>query len=352
MTRETLDFYARHQDCIAQGFNTEENSPDPYGGPIFCPTHFKKALGCFLVDTFDRKYVDYTCGRGTNVLGYANEPIIKAIEDAANRGTLTMPFACDDEVTTAEKMKEFFPFVEVFKFHSSLKEAYELCSAVAMTKTGKTEVALDINKVTEKTACVFIDPTMTENEKANVKLLEYARIKCDDIGALLIFDESFSAFRHKNKSVSTSCGVLPDLLILGGALGGGLYLSAVGGSKELMNSDKYRVTNNFSANAVTLSACGEFLTQIKKKDMALLWESGKKFVSQFNEAASGVARIKGSGTYGTLQAPKEFYQMCADAGIIFSYRWFFSFPLIEETEKTISIVKDVCMKLKTQGIQK
>ncbi|MGH9304530.1 MAG: glutamate-1-semialdehyde 2,1-aminomutase, partial [Acidimicrobiales bacterium] len=65
--------------------------------------------------------------------------------------------------------------------------------------------------------------------------LEGLRRACDEVGALLIFDEVISGFRVARGTVSGLAGVTPDLFTLGKVIGGGLPLAAVGGSRELMS---------------------------------------------------------------------------------------------------------------------
>ena len=65
--------------------------------------------------------------------------------------------------------------------------------------------------------------------------LAEAKNICDDNDVLLVADEVQSGFGRTGKMFGCNYdGVTPDLLILGKALGGGLVISAVVGSKEVM----------------------------------------------------------------------------------------------------------------------
>ena len=62
-----------------------------------------------------------------------------------------------------------------------------------------------------------------------VGFLELLRERCEDCGALLIFDEVISGFRVSSGGMQALAGVKPDLTVLGKVLGGGLPLAAVAG---------------------------------------------------------------------------------------------------------------------------
>lgn len=97
----------------------------------------------------------------------------------------------------------------------------------------------DLSFITGKTVCVIIEPVQGEAgvRIANEFYLTALRQKCNETGTLLIFDEiqtgfgrtgKFFAFEHFN--------VVPDILLLGKAFGGGLPLGGFISSKEIMKS--------------------------------------------------------------------------------------------------------------------
>ena len=64
--------------------------------------------------------------------------------------------------------------------------------------------------------------------------LEGLRARCDQTGALLIFDEVITGFRLSAGGAAQRFGVRADLVVLGKVLGGGLPLAAYGGRADLM----------------------------------------------------------------------------------------------------------------------
>jgi acetylornithine/succinyldiaminopimelate/putrescine aminotransferase len=93
--------------------------------------------------------------------------------------------------------------------------------------------------INSSTACVIIEPVQAEGGVIYPEegFLQNIRKKCDDTGALLIFDEIQTGFgRIGNLFAINRFGVVPDILLLAKALGGGMPLGAFISSEEIMNS--------------------------------------------------------------------------------------------------------------------
>jgi acetylornithine/succinyldiaminopimelate/putrescine aminotransferase len=97
--------------------------------------------------------------------------------------------------------------------------------------------------ITEQTACVVIEPVQAE-AGIIAPLPEWIvalKKKCDKTGTLLIFDEIQTGFGRTGKLWGfhhfeyENISVIPDILVLGKALGGGMPLGAFIASKEMMN---------------------------------------------------------------------------------------------------------------------
>ncbi|MEO5890175.1 MAG: aspartate aminotransferase family protein [Ferruginibacter sp.] len=101
----------------------------------------------------------------------------------------------------------------------------------------------DINRITEKTACVIAETIQAE---AGVLVprdnwLSALRERCTETGTLLVLDEIQCAFgRNGTLWAFEQFNVVPDILLLGKALGGGMPLGAFISDKKIMDS----LTNN------------------------------------------------------------------------------------------------------------
>jgi acetylornithine/succinyldiaminopimelate/putrescine aminotransferase len=96
-----------------------------------------------------------------------------------------------------------------------------------------------VGLIDDKTACVIIEPVQGEGGviSASKEFLTRLREKCDETGALLIFDEVQTGFgRTGTMFAFERSGVIPDILLLAKALGGGMPLGAFISSRQIMSS--------------------------------------------------------------------------------------------------------------------
>src|SRR3954452_879050 len=90
--------------------------------------------------------------------------------------------------------------------------------------------------------------------------LEGLRALCDATGALLIFDEVITGFRHHIGGYQAVSGVTPDLTTLGKAIANGFPLAAIAGRREYMErfstteSGDVHFGGTYNGNAVAVEA--------------------------------------------------------------------------------------------------
>jgi acetylornithine/N-succinyldiaminopimelate aminotransferase len=119
----------------------------------------------------------------------------------------------------------------------------------------------DLVKVTEQTACVVAETIQAEagvHAPAN-GWLAALRQRCTDVGALLVLDEIQCGFgRNGTLWAFEQFGVVPDILLLGKALGGGMPLGAFVGNKAIMDSLTHNPVlghiNTFGGHPVSCAA--------------------------------------------------------------------------------------------------
>jgi acetylornithine/succinyldiaminopimelate/putrescine aminotransferase len=108
----------------------------------------------------------------------------------------------------------------------------------------------DIDRITDKTACVIIEPTQGEAGiiEAKKEFIQALRDKCSKCGTLLIFDEIQTGMGRTGKMFAfEKYAVEPDILLLAKAFGGGMPLGAFISSEDIMNS----LTNNPALGHIT-----------------------------------------------------------------------------------------------------
>ena len=124
-------------------------------------------------------------------------------------------------------------------------------------------------------------------------------------GSLLIFDEIFTGlgrtgvvFEHERE------GVLPDLVCVGKALGGGLPLSACLGSREVMDAwpesgGEALHTSTFLGHPLSCATALAFLDVLEEENLAArALDLGDRIVGRLHEALSthaGVKQVRGRG---------------------------------------------------------
>ncbi|MBE9487885.1 MAG: aspartate aminotransferase family protein, partial [Bacteroidetes bacterium] len=99
----------------------------------------------------------------------------------------------------------------------------------------------DLQFISEKTAAVIIEPIQGEGgfRIPTNDFLKKLRSRCDEVGAILIFDEIQTGFGRTGKMfASQKYGVTPDILIMAKAMGGGMPLGGLASSRSLMNDFK------------------------------------------------------------------------------------------------------------------
>ena len=97
----------------------------------------------------------------------------------------------------------------------------------------------DIQLVTTRTACLLVEPVQGE---AGVippaeGYLEALRRRCDEVGTMLIFDEIQTGMGRSGAMFACAkYGVIPDIICLAKALGGGMPLGAFAARREVMQA--------------------------------------------------------------------------------------------------------------------
>jgi glutamate-1-semialdehyde 2,1-aminomutase len=380
--------HRRAQACIAQSYLTNSKRPESLIKGIF-PSHIARGHGCYLFDHQGRKYLDFICGLGTNLLGYGNERVNAAISSELRNG-YSHSLATHHELEAAEKLKELFPFVDCVKF---LKTGSEACSAavkIARAKTGRNLVfsagyhgwadqfvsltppatgvgigsGRDIASFTgddselaalPTAAAVIVEPVITDFSRERVEWLKMLREECTAAGTLLIFDEVITGFRFPKFSVSSFFGITPDLIVLGKAIANGMPLAAVGGKYDVMNGAEYFVSSSYAGETLSLTAAKTVMTLLQSKyDLAWLWEKGKAFQDTFNSFWPEKLQIVGYPSRGILAGDAEikalFMQEAARAGMLFGPSWFFNFPHTEAVDTAMGAIKTIFQRLQAGGV--
>jgi acetylornithine/N-succinyldiaminopimelate aminotransferase len=184
--------------------------------------------------------------------------------------------------------------------------------------------------IDKKTACVIVEPVQGE---AGViypenSFLEKLRQKCNETGAILIFDEIQTGFGRTGYMFAMErFGVVPDILLLAKALGGGMPLGAFISSKEIMSA---LVTNPVLGHITTFGGhpvcCAAGLASLNVIIDEHLVETSSAKSARFKEELNHplISEVRGEGLLLAAQLidPKYISYIITNApeyGLILDY---------------------------------
>ncbi len=255
-----------------------QTSPAPIG------VEMVKAAGVYLYDSAGKVYIDGISGFSVANIGHSNAKVIKAVQDQAAAYMHVIvygEFVEQPQVAYAKLLTDNLPpSLNCVYFTNSGAEATEGAMKLAKRVTkrtkiiaaknayhGSTQGALSImgdeyfkqafrpllpntfqydynskefvNAIDKDTACVFLETVQAESgiTKPSLEWLQAVRKKCDEHCVLLVFDEIQAGFgRTGSLWAFEQFGVVPDVLLLGKALGGGMPLGAFISSNKMMST--------------------------------------------------------------------------------------------------------------------
>lgn len=270
-----------------------------------------RAEGIYIYDKQGNAYADLISGIAVSSLGHGHPAIKKAIHDQVDRHLHVMvygEFIQDAQMEFAQSLLHLLPanLQAVYPVNSGT-EANEAAMKLVKRATGRNEIIAfkgsyhgsthgsmsishnevkktnyrpllpgirfislnnydELAQITASTAGVILE---TIQGDAGVRIPDQAYLqalkkKCDEVGALLVFDEiqcglgrtgKHFAFEHFN--------VVPDILTLGKALGGGMPIGALVTSPSLManfkDNPKLGHITTFGGHPVICAAAAAFL---------------------------------------------------------------------------------------------
>ena len=86
------------------------------------PLFVKSGKGAYIQTEDNQELVDYVMSYGPLILGHAHEDILAVLQDTMAKGT-TFGAPTELETKSAEKIKQFYPYVDKVRFVSSGTEA-------------------------------------------------------------------------------------------------------------------------------------------------------------------------------------------------------------------------------------
>lgn len=332
----------------------------------------KHAEGCYIYDTSGKKYLDFVAGVSACSVGHQNERVKKAIKEQLDKYMHVMvygEYAQAPAVLLTKLLAQHLPEpLESTYLVNSGTEAIDGAIKLARRATGRSEIiaAIDayhgnsygalslmsneertapfkpmigdvsfikfncehyLHRITKKTAGVVLETIQggagfIEPKKG---FLKKVKARCNEVGALLILDEiqpgvgrtgTLFGFEHY--------GIVPDILVTGKGLGGGMPIGAFTASQERMSllSDNPKLGHitTFGGHPVIAAAALATLQQITETNlMSQALEKEKLFRSLLKHTL--IQEVRGKGLMLALMTPSaeiasEVVLQCQDKGLI------------------------------------
>jgi glutamate-1-semialdehyde 2,1-aminomutase len=287
----TRALWERAQKVMPGGVNASARQNEALGHPLFV----QRGQGAYLFDVDGHRYIDYCISHGASLLGHGHPVIVAAVQEALSMGVL---LACETElqVEVTERLLRLFPGMEMLRYACSGTETTWHALRVARAYTGKLGVVkfeghyhgvndtvgyshwpdlgeagpahnprpvpdsagippsnrelvtvLPFNDAeaferclhsqASELAAVIMEPINYDScgILPRPEFLQSLRDLTREMGIVLIFDEVLSGFRLR-AGAALGDTIIPDMTVLGKAVGGGMPISAFMGRREIMET--------------------------------------------------------------------------------------------------------------------
>ena len=300
---------------LSKDFFTYQAQTTPFASGF----EVERAEGSYIYGKDGRKYLDFVAGVSANTLGHSHPKIINAIKEQADKYLHTMvygEYAQEKPVALCKLLAEATPEpLEVTYLVNSGAEGIDGALKLAKRYTGREEIismknayhgnthgALsvagnevhkrefrpllpminfiefnnpeDFDKITEKTACVIAE-TIQGAAGFLVPAPDYFKKltqRSEEVGTLLILDEIQPGFGRTGKLFAFEhYGIVPDILVIGKGMGGGVPVGAFMASREIMqslsHSPKLGHITTFGGNPLIAAACYATLKELLESNL-------------------------------------------------------------------------------------
>lgn len=285
-----------------------QTSPFPLGMEV------SHAIGSYVYDTGGKKYLDFVAGVSACSLGHQHPRVNQAIKDQLDRYSHVMvygEYAQDPAVEYCKLLVSLLPesLNKVYLVNSGT-EACEGALKLARRVTGRTQLIschnayhgntmgsmsvmgfderkkpfgpliedvdfitfnneADLQKITTRTAGIILESIQGGAGFIEPREGFLAKVKkrCEEVGALMIIDEIQPGFGRTGKLFGfENYNVVPDVIIIGKGMGGGMPVGAFVANEKYMDllshDPKLGHITTFGGHPVIAAACLATLREI------------------------------------------------------------------------------------------
>ncbi len=382
-----------------------QTSPEPLAIEI------EKAEGIYLYGSDGKIYTDLISGISVSNVGHCHPEVVKAVKEQAEKYMHLLVYGemiQSPQVLLAQRLVSLLPAnLSSVYFVNSGTEAVEGAIKLAKRFTGKhalvscenayhgsTNGAMslmgnddftqpfqpllsqcsrirfgvieDLEKITSNTAAFVVEAVQGEAgiRYADKKYWKKVRERCDETGTMLVFDEIQTGFgRTGTMFAFEQTGIVPDIITLAKAMGGGMPIGAFVSSKEIMQTLMYNPTlghmTTFGGHPVCCAAALASVDIIEREELhKSAEEKGKLFELQLAKLPR-VKEFRRKGLmmaldFGDREMNFKVIHQCLERGILSDWFLFcdtamrIAPPLIitkEEIKEVCNIIRETIMEI-------
>ena len=380
---KSLNEYNRAQSLIYNGVKRMNLLADVHKFPLY----FDKSKGCHTWDVDGNKYIDFISGKGSVILGYADDRVNQAVKDQLDKSNL-MPLNSTAQNVLAQKFKEVIPCAERIRCFRTGSCATSALIRLARVYTGKdlivtsgyhgwhdsfmsgragvpasvAQQVLSFNYSLDtlrmimqqnkgKIAAVFITPEPCFfGTDFYVDCFEIAK----EHGVLFLLDEVKTGFRVGLNGYQKMLGIIPDGASFSKAMSNGYPISAVAGKLSLMASEEFtHLSGTFDTEVSCMEAAIQTINILEAEDInALVAKNGRYFATQLMEVFHryrfpAMCKFNDPTAFHIIfkndALANDFYIGCAERGVLFYCNnnvMINAAHTIEVLEEAVSVCKD------------
>lgn len=340
----------------------------------------ERASGVYMYGPDGKRYLDLISGISVSSVGHSHPEVTRAVKEQADKYMHLMvygEFVQAPQVELSKLLGDNLPSaLDNFFYVNSGSEAIEGAIKLAKRYTGRHEVVAfenayhgstqgslsvmgyepmknafrplipgvrflrfnqnqDLDQITHNTSAVLLETIQGEAGiiPAEKEFVREIRKRCDETGALLIFDEIQAGCGRSGKLWAFEhLDVQPDILTLAKGLGGGMPIGVFISSKKIMNCLTHDPVlghiTTFGGNAVCVAAALAAMKTIIKGE---LWKHAKNmgeiFLDKLNHPLIKNKRGKGlmmAIEFENFEVNKKIIDRLIDKGILTD--WFLFAP--------------------------
>ena len=343
-----------------------QTSPYPLGMEV------SHAIGSYIYNTDNKKYLDFVAGVSACSLGHQHPRVNQAIKDQLDKYSHVMVYGEYSQSPAVEYCKLLAsllpPALDKTYLVNSGTEAIEGALKLARRTTGRSQLISchnayhgntmgamsvmgfeerkqvfrplipdvdfitfnnedDLKKITAKTAGIILETIQGGAGfiQPHNDFLKKVRQRCDEVGAMMILDEIQPGFGRTGKLFGfQNYDVIPDIVVMGKGMGGGMPVGAFTASSARMDllSDNPKLGHitTFGGHPVIASACLATLKEITETNlMPEALEKEKLFRSLLVHPL--IEEIRGKGLMlaamtKSADITNEVILKCQDKGLI------------------------------------